>query len=104
MDVFPKFIIEEDKEGLFLVIAKCTYHKQLTDNKEAVKGGGWWNNEDNLFTLHGESHDFGKARLEDITNCIKNKRVYSNKYQTHSLCDKFTFQYKNEVGEITLIQ
>jgi len=34
--VFSKFIIE----GSSLIMAKCTYHKQLATNKDDVKGGG----------------------------------------------------------------
>ena len=43
MDVFPKFIIETDnQEGDCLIIAKCTYHKQLATDISKVKGGGMW--------------------------------------------------------------
>lgn len=37
MDAFPKFIIEtDDQKGDCLIVAKCTYHKQLaTDMRSA---------------------------------------------------------------------
>ena len=57
MDVFPKFIIETDgQEGDCLIVAKCTYHKQLATDIKKVKGGGWWtlDKENSIFTLHGE--------------------------------------------------
>lgn len=43
MDVFPKFIIEEDSEkGCCLILSKITYHRELVANEENVKGGGWF--------------------------------------------------------------
>lgn len=81
-DVFPKFIIENDA----MVIGKCTYHKQLLVNendKENIKGGGWWRvDKDNPrhFILHGDSHDYGKASIEDIKNCLSSNKVFDNKY------------------------
>jgi len=81
MNSFPKFIIES-VEGLgdCLIIAKCTFHKQLATIIDNVKGGGWFrfDAESKTFILYGESHDFGKATIEDITNCIKNDKVYRN--------------------------
>jgi hypothetical protein len=103
MDVFPKFIIETDDElGDVLIIAKCTYHKELTTNKEKVKGGGWFkfNKETNTFILSDESYDFGRAKIEDIKNCIDKGNVYTNSRCYRSIADKYSFDYKNEVGEI----
>lgn len=102
MDVFPKFIIETDDElGDCLIIAKCTYHKQLATFTEKVKGGGWWSydSDNKIFTLHGSSHDFGKAKIEDIKNCILNKNVYRSA-SLHRKLDDCTFKYKTESGEI----
>jgi hypothetical protein len=100
-DVFPKFIIETDSEqGDCLIIAKCTYHKQLAYVVKNVKGGGWWTLKDNIFILSGESHDFGKAKLEDIKNCVQNKKVFTNYTLSNNLTNKYTFQYKTETDEI----
>lgn len=107
MDVFPKFIIETDDEyGDCLIIAKCTYHKQLVTDTKQVKGGGWWTLDSNnkTFTLFGRSEDFGQAKLDDILNCVKNKRVYSSKSLHRNLCKDYKFNYKNELGEIIKIQ
>jgi hypothetical protein len=104
MDVYPKFIIEtHDQEGDCLIIAKCTYHKQLAINPLKVKGGGWWtlDKDKSTFTLHGESHDFGKAKIEDIQNCVQRKKVFSSLYIDKNITNDFKFQYRNEVGEIT---
>lgn len=104
MDVFPKFIIETDQEeGDCLIVAKCTYHRQLVTDKEKVKGGGWWllNYEQKLFTLHGSSEDFGQARIEDIADCVQRGKVYSSAALTRDFIEQgYKFQYKNECGEI----
>ena len=90
-DVFPKFVVEGD----CLVIAKCTYHHQIVNEKENVKGGGWWrlDKETNTFILNGESHDFGKASIEDIKACIEKGNVYTDKYEMRCIADKHNFSY-----------
>jgi hypothetical protein len=104
MDVFTKFIIETDEEhGDCLILAKCTYHKQLVTNKNNVKGGGWWSldRESDTFTLHGNSYEFGRATIEDISNCIKNGKVFSSPSLVRNFVnDGFKFNYKTESGEI----
>jgi len=107
MDVFPKFIIETDtEEGDCLIISKCTYHKQLVTDKTKVKGGGWWtlDKENRIFTLYGDSQDFGRAKIEDIINCIKLKKVFSNAALVKNLTDDFKFQWRNLDGEIINIK
>ena len=97
MDVFPKFIIETDDElGDCLIIAKCTYHKELVTDKTKVKGGGWWSrdNDTNTFTLYGDSGDFGRAIFEDIKKCVQSENVYNSPTLYRNV-------YKNECGEIT---
>ena len=103
MDVFPKFIIETDsEEGDCLIIAKCTYHKQLATDLTKVKGGGWWtlDRDNSVFTLYGDSYDLGRATIEDITSCVQRKKVFSTRSLLGNLTDDFKFQYKNDVGEI----
>ena len=104
MDVFPKFIIETDDElGDCLIIAKCTYHKELVIDKTKVKGGGWWSrdNDTNTFTLFGDSHDFGRANIEDIKKCVQSGNVYNSPTLCRNVSDKHNYVYKNECGEIT---
>lgn len=104
MNVHPKFIIEtDDIKGDCLIISKCTYHKQLVTDSSKVKGGGWWSLdiENELFTLFGESVDFGMAKIEDISNCIKNHNVYRDRALSINLCDDgYRFNYKHISGEI----
>jgi hypothetical protein len=103
MDVFPKFIIEtDDQEGDCLILAKCTYHKQLATDISKVKGGGWWtlDRDNSIFTLYGDSHDFGEAKIEDIAKCVQNKKVFSSSALNRNFTDNFKFQYKDQCGEI----
>ncbi len=107
MDVFPKFIIEKDRElGMFLVIGKATFHKQLAHTKENVVSGGWWafDKESNTFTLSDKSEDFGMARVEDIKTCIERGHVYTNWTCENSLADKHNFNYKNLAGEVEILK
>jgi hypothetical protein len=107
MDVFPKFIIEsDDQEGDCLIIAKCTYHKQLATNKDKVKGGGWWSLDYNnkIFTLYGESYDFGEATIYDIISCIKRKKVFTSSALFNNITDEFGFIYRNKYGDLTEIK
>lgn len=101
MSVFPKFIIEyDDLVGNILIIAKCTFHKQLASDVKLVRGGGWYNfdRDTNTFTLSGESEDFGRAKLEDIQDCIMRGQVY-NSYIMHRSFKSYNFKYRNVYGE-----
>lgn len=104
MDVFPKFIIETDNElGDCLIIAKCTYHSDLVIDKSKVKGGGWWTLKNDIFTLFGESHDYKKAQLEDIKNCIKLGNVFTTNMLIEPIVNKFGFSY-NTGTEIIILK
>jgi len=100
MELYPKFIIE----GENLIISKVQYHKHIVDNKNNVKGGGWfkWSTDKNMIIFYGESHDFGAASFEDIKNCVLNGNVFTNKMLTHSIVEKHKFGYNNgsEIIEI----
>lgn len=98
MDVFPKFIIEDNK----LIISKCTYHKELVTDKEKVQGGGWfiYDHKFKSFTLYGSSHDFGEATIENIKKCILDDNVFTNTYLTHSIANKYKFIYKTDSNEL----
>lgn len=105
MEVFPKFIIETDPElGKCLIIAKCNFHKQLVVDKDKVSGGGWWrlNKETNTIILYGDSHDFGRASIEDITECINNGMVFRNLSCSASIADLFNFSYDTQTELIRI--
>lgn len=99
MDVFPKFIVEGDS----LIIAKCTYHKQLVVDKSMVKGGGlWdWDRDKKEFLLYGDSNDFGSVSPEDIKACIDAGKVFWS-YQDGRKIEGHTF-YLNTGYEIVKI-
>jgi hypothetical protein len=104
MEVYPKFIIETDEQdGDCLIISKCTYHRQLVTINEKVKGGGWWtlDRDNKIFTLFGQSEEFGRAKIEDIADCVQRKKVFSNAALVDNLTHEYKFRYKNEVGELT---
>ena len=104
MDVFPKFIIETDEDGDYMIIAKCTFHRQLASNEDRVKGGGSWNLNHELkqFTLSGKSHEFGPCEIRDIATCVQNKRVYSSSAMYRNFSD-FSFKfYESGKGLIDL--
>lgn len=95
-DVFPKYIVE----GNSLIIAKCTFHKQLVIDKAQVKGGGlWeWDRENKTFILSGESYDFSAASPEDIKACIDAGNVFWSYHDGRKIEDH-TF-YLDIGGEI----
>lgn len=102
MDVFPKFIIETDaEEGDCLIIAKCTYHKQLAVDLTKVKGGGWWelDSETQTFTLFGESDFFGRATIEDISKCVEQGKVFRTLALLGNLTEDHKFKYRDVSGE-----
>lgn len=90
-ELFPKFIVEGD----CLIIAKCTYHKDIVNNRDNVKGGGWWrlDKDTDTFILSGTSYDFGKASIEDIRECVIKGNVFTNSSHTHSIADFYNFSY-----------
>ena len=91
MDKFPKFIIENDT----LIFMKVTYHKEIAEDPKNVKGGGWFRYfpETNTFVFHGESHDFGKAKFEDVKKCVETGKVYSDKRMLRDVFSIHNFAY-----------
>lgn len=85
------------------VISKKSYDPGMLDH---VLNGGWFDmyNDTKVVILQGKSHDFGRAKLEDVRECIENGNVFTNKFLTHSIADDFSFKYKDEIGEITIIK
>jgi len=109
MDVFPKFIVViDDVDGYCLLMAKVSFHKQLLSDNQKCLGGGWFNydRESNTFFLHGESHDFGKASLENIKKCFEpdSGGVYTNRHMIRDMTDRHNYSYRNEAGEVTVIK
>lgn len=102
MEVYPKFVIEGDA----LIIGKVTYHSQLVTNIGDVKGGGWfrYGKEGRHLILYGESHDFGKATLEDIKRCVENGEVYSSATRHRMIAYDFQFSYDTGTEIIALNQ
>lgn len=96
--VQSKFIIEDGN----LIMAKCVFHKQLAKNKENVKGGGsfMWDSEKKAFVFSGSSHDFGRAELEDIKECVKNNRVYRSSSLSFKMEEKFFYDTGTELIEL----
>lgn len=94
--VFSKFIIE----GSSLIMAKCTYHKQLATNKDDIKGGGWFrfDADKKEFILGGSSHDFGPVDIEDLKKCIETDNVYGNSRQSRKMLGfKFLFDIGSSI-------
>ena len=100
MSLFPKFVIEDGK----LTFSKVTYHNQLVIEKGNVKGGGWYSfkNETKTYILSGDSHEFGRADLDDIKRCIDNKMVFPRMFTDRNISDDFNFMYNNGVETITI--
>jgi len=109
MDKYPKFILVDD----VLILSKVKYHKDilrdtidLETEKSRIKGGGWFtfNAQNNTFVFNGDSHDFGKASVENIQKAIDGGKVFSNIYQSHSIADEHNFAYRTETELIPLKQ
>ncbi len=87
--LFSKFIIENDN----LILSKVKYHKDIAKNIENVKGGGWFDIKNNICIFHDSSSQFGKALLKDIQKVVNEKKIFTNKYLTVNISDKFKFVY-----------
>lgn len=106
-ETYPKFIIINDPNlGLCMIIGRCVFHRELSNNIEEVKSGGWWelNRETSEFTLFGSSDQFGEALFEDILACVKENKVFRNRGLCYNYEKPFTFRYRNDSGEIILIK
>ena len=104
MEVYNKFIIENDETlGDCLILGKVTYHKQLACNESKVKSGGWWKLEDNRIIFYGESYDFGRATLEQVTNAVLNDKVFTSYLLKHSITKKYNFSFDNQSEIIEII-
>ncbi len=97
MEVFPKFIIEEDK----LILRKATYHKEIATDITKVKGGGWFRylHATDMFVFYGSSYDFGKATFENIKQCVESGEVYTGH---RNISTKHNFGYDTGIEIIEL--
>ena len=97
-DVFQKFILkEDDKLGLCMILAKCTFHKQLTTDHDKVRGGGMWQyiKDNNEMLLFGKSYDFGACSLEDLKHVVQNNKVFKNSRLIRDITDKYNFIWQD---------
>lgn len=110
MDIYQKFIIEEDEDGNeVLIIGKSTFHKQLafepSIEKGMVKGGGSWKygvpggDGRKTVILSGTSHDYGSVSPERLKACISSKHVYTNYTCTSCIADDFNFVWMEPTGK-----
>lgn len=91
MEKFSKFIIE----GENLILMKVTFHKQIATDATKVKGGGWFKylQHTDMFVFSGDSHDFGPAKFEDIQQCVKNGKVFTDNRLYRNISHKHNFGY-----------
>ena len=100
-DVFPKFVIE----GGDLIIANCSYHKELVTDVSKVKGGGFWQKVNDFYIFSGDSFQFGKAKIEDIKSCVENKRVFIGTSRKNNVSEKlFAYDTGTEIINIKTVK
>jgi hypothetical protein len=94
MELYPKFIIEDGN----IIISKVVFHKEIAKDPTKVRGGGWfkWGESEEgkrMLILYGESHDFGRARFEDIVECIRSGNIYGDRRMYRNISEDFEFGY-----------
>jgi hypothetical protein len=97
---YQKFIIQGDK----IILGKVTHHSELTQDEKKVNSGGCftYNDISKSFLFFGDSHHFGKAKIQDIKQIVFENKVFLN---TGELLDneKYNFHYRSKLqGEIPL--
>ena len=70
--VHPKWIVED---GVFK-LGKCTFHKELAEDRSKVTGGGWfyWDQNENNLYLYDCSQDFGYASQEEVVRALNSTK------------------------------
>jgi hypothetical protein len=104
MDVFNKFIIETDEElGDCLILGRVTYHKQLAHDVSKVKSGGAWREKDGRIIFYSESHQFGGATEEQVTDAVMNNKVFTSWLLENPINKDYKFSYdcQSEIIELT---
>jgi hypothetical protein len=91
MDKYPKFIIE----GENLILMMATYHKDIVVDKTKVRGGGWFKyvSDKKMYIFYGDSHDFGKAKFDDIKKCVEQGNVFSDYLLVNNITSRYSFGY-----------
>lgn len=109
MDVFPKYILVELEGVLTLIFSMVKYHKDLVSElidveKDKIKGGGWfrYNEKTNTFIFHDDSHDFGRAKQEDVQLAIDNGQVFGDKWMYENITNEYNFSYDTQCEIIEL--
>lgn len=85
--VHNKFVIIKDGDKLMMVIARCTYHAEITGTlnhvTKCISGGWWdWDRKNKTIRFFGDSDQFGWYKFSDLEECIKSGEVYTNSYKT----------------------
>jgi len=89
MELFPKFIVANS----CIRIGKVSFHKELLDIGDSIGGGGWfhYDSEDNSFTFYGDSHDFGRADVENLKRIISFGNVGDKRRKNRFAGHKFYY-------------
>ncbi len=80
-ELYPKFVLVDSG----LIIARCTYHRDIVPAGEKCYGGGWWIRKDNTFTLYSSSTKFGYADLKVVQKHLDEGNVFLNSRMTNQL-------------------
>ena len=104
MEVYNKFIIENDETlGDCLILGRVTYHKQLAYDESKVKSGGWWKLKDNRIIFYGDSYDFGRATLKQVTDAVLNDKVFTSHLLEQPITKKHNFSFDNQSEIVEII-
>ena len=78
-----------------ILCAKCIFHKELKGGFDTVKGGGEWHfdHENKEILLYGESHDFGRASIEDIKSVILKNNIFNMRLVVNKKFDVSEYKF-----------
>jgi len=95
-----KYILEDGN----LVLGKVEFHKVLVEIKENVRGGGLFrfdlDKKECLF--FGESHDFGRPKMEDVKKAVEEGKVWTSMIGGRNIAGDFTFKWDRYSEIVTL--
>ena len=80
-ELYPKFVLVDSG----LIIARCTYHRDIVPAGEKCYGGGWWIQNEDTFTLYSSSDEFGYADLKVVQKHIDEGNVFLNSRMKNQL-------------------
>lgn len=96
-NLHSKFIVLENtttkEKSVFL--SRCSFHKELVDRvndrsrniEYKCVGGGRFKITDTIMTLEDKSQDFGVYVIDDVIDCINNKRIFDEPFLTRNIID-----------------